>query len=508
MTSEPSSPPSFSTGRRFGAGFNVFVSAVAALAVLVMVNYLSARHYHRFQWANGAQPPLSPLTLRLLHSLTNDVKVVVFFDTDPESSLYQLVAGSLSEYQSASPHIVVETIDSQTDPTGAKRLQARYPLIGQKDKDLIVFEWNGRVKVVRASELSDYDTSKLISGQSKEVPRTAFRGEMLFSSALAGLLDPNVPKAYFLQGHAEHDPDNTEQSGYSEFAALLKEKNIVFEKLIFSGAQGVPADCGLLVIAAPEKPFSPAELQRVDEYLEQGGRLLLLAGYVTYSTGHITRSGLERVLAKWGVALGNNVVVDLNKQNQVAAGKEDLIEVREFSAHPIVSPLARTSILLAGARSVAKLGAGRSGPDAAKVEALALTSSQGATRSEFSTGVPRADSALDYEGAIPVAVAVEKGKVQGVTAEHGATRMVVVGDAEFLSNYLIDQEGNRDFASLAVNWLLDRSPQFAEIGPRAIKEFTLVVSVGQMRLLQGILLVGFPGAVMACGLIVWLRRRH
>ena len=43
------SPPSFSAARKFGTGFNVLVGIAAFLAIVVMANFLAARHYRRVQ---------------------------------------------------------------------------------------------------------------------------------------------------------------------------------------------------------------------------------------------------------------------------------------------------------------------------------------------------------------------------------------------------------------------------------------------------------------------------
>ena len=107
-----------------------------------------------------------------------------------------------------------------------------------------------------------------------------------------------------------------------------------------------------------------------------------------------------------------------------------------------------------------------------------------------------------------MAVAVEKGAIQGLQAHRGATRMVIVGDSIFLGNGVIDRYRNRDFAQLAVNWLLDRSHLRGGIGPRPLKEYTLVMTQAQMTAVRGTLLGGIPGGILLLGLIVWWRRRH
>jgi hypothetical protein len=110
------------------------------------------------------------------------------------------------------------------------------------------------------------------------------------------------------------------------------------------------------------------------------------------------------------------------------------------------------------------------------------------------------------EGALPLAVAVEKGTISGVGPDRGSTRMVVVGESVFLANTLLGWEANRDFGSLAVNWLVDRS-QLLQVGPRPFNEYRVSLTPAQMRAIRWLLLVVFPGSVTLVGLLVWLRRR-
>ena len=113
----------------------------------------------------------------------------------------------------------------------------------------------------------------------------------------------------------------------------------------------------------------------------------------------------------------------------------------------------------------------------------------------------------EITGPIPLAVAVEKGAIQGVSADRGSTRMVVAGDSFFLANGAIESEANYDFANLAVNWLLDRE-HLQAIGPRPVHEYRIAMTESQVRSVRWILLGGMPGGVLLLGALVWLRRRN
>ena len=111
MANDPSTKPSFSAGRKWTIGFNVVVASLAVLALVVMANYLAVRHHWRFQLSDRGKIKLSPQTVNVLRSLTNQVEVTVFFDAQKEEEVYSLVSALLKEYNYLNPNIVVKTVD-------------------------------------------------------------------------------------------------------------------------------------------------------------------------------------------------------------------------------------------------------------------------------------------------------------------------------------------------------------------------------------------------------------
>jgi hypothetical protein len=104
-------------------------------------------------------------------------------------------------------------------------------------------------------------------------------------------------------------------------------------------------------------------------------------------------------------------------------------------------------------------------------------------------------------------VAVEQNATKGIAPANGGTRIVVVGDSWCLENGLIKFAANADFATYAVNWLLDRPVLLSGIGPQPVAAWRLVMTQTQMRNVRWILIAALPGAVLAFGWVVWLRRR-
>ncbi|MEI9863814.1 MAG: Gldg family protein [Limisphaerales bacterium] len=114
-------PTSFSPGRRWKIGFDVLLRTVLVLAVVVMVNYFGAKFFHRFYLSSQTQVKLSPRTLSIVHSITNQVNVTVYYDKNDD--WYPAIIGLLNEYRSANPKISVKAVDYVRDAGEAQKNQ-------------------------------------------------------------------------------------------------------------------------------------------------------------------------------------------------------------------------------------------------------------------------------------------------------------------------------------------------------------------------------------------------
>ncbi len=493
------SSPSFSMGRRWSVLSNVALSIVTVVALVLMVNYLAVRHFARVHLAADSQTRLSPRSLQVLGQLTNTVYITVYYDS--EDDLYGRVSALLKEYQYASPRIVVERVDYVRDVAAAKAVKAKYQLSQVSDKNLVIFDCNGRRRMVSSTELSDYDLSNVVEGKNREVKRTHFRGEMAFTSAIFGVSMPRKLKACFLAGHGEQNPESTDQGiGYSKFAAVLKDEcNIDTERLSLLNATEVPAECSLLVIAGPTDPFSAEDLEKIRKYLDQGGRLLALFNF--YSVTKPT--GLERLLALYDVAVGANVVFDI-EHSPLHTGKG--IVPTDLGSHPIMTGLQNSQVYLSLPRSI-RQARSQSPPSGSKIEELLLTGPNSITVTDIRKGVPQMNPNLDLRGAVPLMVAVERGAVPKVSAERGATRLVVIGDSFFLQNDGIESVANRDLGAHVANWLVDQAVLVSGVAPRPVRTYQLTMTRRQVAATRWILLGGLPGTVLLAGALVWWRRR-
>jgi hypothetical protein len=490
MAIDPQSQPTFSPGRKWSIGFDVVLRTAVVFAVVGMVIYLSGRYFGRYHLSDQTRVELSPLTVNLLRAITNEVKVILYYDKDDR--LYSTVAALAHEYRSINPRLKVVTVDYRWDPGEAQKVKAAYKLgevTDEKEKNLVIFTCGQRWRIANAMTLAD---TKLVQIQDEEErvferKLVAFNGERKFNESLLAVTSPKQLKAYFLQGHGEHNPrSGDELSGYLKFATILEQNDIRYEELSLIGTNTVPMDCNLLIIAGPTAGIPDVELEKISKYLDEGGRLFALFN----SAARDRRTGLERILARRGILVGESEVRDPANTLKGA----DVV-VGAFSMHPVVKPLHGIGLDLIMPRPIRP--SKETSANAPKVEVIAASS-----KDALLAGDPS-----DRTDLFPLAVAVEKTGPLGVASERGSMRMIVIGDSFFLGNTAIELYGNRDFAELAINWLLDRSELLEGVGSRRVDEYRITMTKAQLQTVQWILLGAMPGTILALGGLVWLRRR-
>ncbi len=490
MSTGPKLQPSFSLRRRWKIGCDVAVRTVLALAVVVMVNYLGSRPYFfkRLYLSSQTRIQLSSQTLDILRAVTNRVDVTLYYDK--QDDFYPTIVALLNEYRSANPRLSVKTVDYVRDAGEAQKIKEQYKLNAPTDKNLVMFDCEGRVKIVNGDALTQVKLEQVPNATEREFRRkpVAFNGEQAFTSMLLAVTTGKPFKAYFLQGHGEPSLDDSGNFGYLKFGSILAQNYIAVTNLELSGDSPVPMDCNLLIIAAPTTTLPDSELQKIEEYLKQGGRLFALFNYASIKRP----TGLEPVLQRWGV----NVSADYVKDPDGTVTGQD-VKVRRFSQHPVVNPLAQHALQMILSRPILPVERQNPPPDAPQVDVLASSSP-----ASILAGEPN-----DPPRSYPLMVAVEQKAVAGVANARGNMRMVVAGDSTFLGNYYIEGAANRDFLGYAVNWLLDRTTLLKGIGPRPVMEFRLVMSKKQHHEVRWLLLGALPGGMLLFGCMVWLARR-
>ncbi len=495
--------------RRVATGANVCMAITLAAVLTGLLNYGAYRHFaERWDISSLQYYVLSEKTLNMLDGIHGTVRFITVFQAD--MPLGDEVRHLLEEYVQVARRIdgldiSVEAVDPDRDLARARELTALYDLT---EANVVVVTMDGRHKIVPEQELVDYerliDSSQLAStGRvNVEKKKRGFQGEQVISSAIQGLAQERRPVVYVLTGHGERNIEEfSSPAGYATVARILRRDNLEVKALLLAEVGAVPEDCSTLIVAGPEMQLADSEATRIGEYLDRSGRLLVLA-----DPG--TTTGLERLLETWGVRLARDVVVGLTM-----TGRE--LFIRDYGAHPITKPLGGMVTMFYQPRSVEPLVEAEAGAaadklpaDRPRVTSLAMTK-EGWAEFNFNQNPARFDADADRAAPVSVAVAVERGAGEGIQLELQPTRIVVVGDSDFVSNGALagGVGGNVDFLMNAVNWLIAREELLA-IGAKAPIDLRLDMDDKQARVAFLLMVGGLPLVVAAFGAGVWFTRRR
>jgi ABC-type uncharacterized transport system involved in gliding motility auxiliary subunit len=482
------------------------VAVLLVAALLGMVNYLGWKYHKRFDWTASEIYSLSDKSTQILAALDRDVEIMIFMQ--PNDELYPPVKELLARYEAASPRITVREVDPSRNLAQAQELVDRYQIDAL---NVILFESEGERRLVETKDLADYDYSGMQFGQAPRM--TGFNGEQSFTSALLELTETERPKVVFTTGHGETQLNDFASTGLSGARELLERDNFEVESWSSLGQASVPAGVRLVVIAGPTSNFIEPELDVLASFLEDGGRLMVMIDPTLSPGGGLVETGLESFLGRYGVTVGEDIVVD--PANPLPFFGADTIFVNSYGSHSITRPLEQAELptILPLARSVG-LADGIEGYETAK---LLETSAEGWGETDLSNlGAVQRD-AEDLAGPVSLAVAVEAqpGETPDSPADGGeevekdedrGLRMVVVGDATFATNAQLRNIGNLTLLSNALNWLAEREALVA-IPAKTPESVRLSLTSGEMRGIFWFVVLGLPALVVAAGLYVGRRRR-
>ena len=155
--------------------------------------------------------------------------------------------------------------------------------------------------------------------------------EQALTNAIIKVIQGKQNKLYFVQGHGERSPDDSERSGYSSIAGLLASENFATAKLVLAQQRQVPADATVLVIAGPKDDFFPAEIDALKAYLAKGGKALFLVDPRERADSPAL-TNLVTLLKEWSIEVGDNVVINVPVDVQIKDG--EAIDVKALASLP------------------------------------------------------------------------------------------------------------------------------------------------------------------------------
>ena len=96
--------------------------------------------------------------------------------------MYADVVALLDEYRAANKKISIRTVDYVRDAGAAELTKAKYKLNAATDKDLIIFDCGGRVKIFPGAALVEYGARGMTEDKKLDIAPVKFNGEKAFTA--------------------------------------------------------------------------------------------------------------------------------------------------------------------------------------------------------------------------------------------------------------------------------------------------------------------------------------
>lgn len=460
---------------------NTALAFIAFIGILVLLAITGQRHPMRLDLTERKRYSISEQSQKIAKSLKDTIQIKAFYQ---EGDLKGDQTRDLLEtYLYHSKKINYQFIDPDREPSLAKHYQIR-------TYGTLVLEGFGKTQTITTVD------------------------EESITNAILKLSQEQERVVYFLTGHGERDISDFEKDGYSTAKGTIQKENFRVNTLNLMAEPRIPEDAALVVVANPEKPLLANELEALQQYLDQGGSVMVMLE--PFSDG-----GLQEFLKSYGITLTSDIVVD--NMSRVFGANYLIPVVTQYGFHKITDGFNIASFLPT-ARSVVPAG---DSPDSVSLTELALTSEYSWADTHYRFGQsepPNFDESEDKKGPVTVAVIAaistdsnggdQKSDQQSSSepketpGPRGQAQLAVFGDSDFASNGYFNLQGNADFFLNSINFLGQQENLISIERPKP-PATPLILSRSQSQLLFWVGMLLMPAVVLASGLAVYrLRRRH
>jgi len=485
---------------------------LAAMAVTILVNVLSARHYERWDFTTSKLYTLSTATLTTLERLEQSVEVEVLLS--PSDPLHRSVQNLLDVYGSKTTRLEIRFVDPDRYPAEFVAVQQKYNIVAGRSEDgrvvtdaAIVMASRGRHWFITAEDLVDF--SEVDEG------RTKSKLEQSLTGGIRAVLGGERRKLCFTSGHGEFSLDDNSGQGLGELRDRLQKNNYDVETV--NSTQGEPAKafegCDAVVIAGPGAPFSRPEADAMSERMRAGmSGFFLLNPILDADSKAQLATGLEPVTRLFGIGIANDYVFEMDDDSRVPRGTGEVF-FPDLESHATTEGLVGVSLAVAGLRIVAIRSRSFDTIGGTVQPATILkTSDRAFGMTDFHAWVEKGGEpvkgANDRSGPLSIGLAAEMPKPEGSNQDHGA-RLVVLGTANLaLGQNWRDMalRGNAMLTGNILSWVASRPP-IVDVPAKVTPAATLRITEGSLNEIVRYVLVFMPGAALLLGVAMYLRRR-
>ena len=452
-----------------GGAYSLAITAIV-LAILIAVNVFASvlpASLTKFDISATQLYSITSNTKVVVNALEKDVTIYWIVQSEQEDDV---IENLLAKYENLSDHIEVVKKNPDVFPTFAEQYTSETVY-----NNSLVVECGDKSRFIAYDEIyisevdySTYETSY------------EFDGEGAITSAIDYVVSDDLPIIYLLEGHGEAELP-------SAFSEQIQKENM--ETMTFSllTDKEIPEDADCVMIYAPSTDISAEEKEILSNYVENGGKLMVMAG----PTENGTLENLYDLLGDYGVEPAEGIVVEGN--SYYYAFQMPYILLPEISGTTFTSALVEEAYYVIVPIAQGLVTSGDS------VTSLLTTSSEAFSKIKGYDLDTYEKEEGDVDGPFSVAVSVECGN-EG--------QMIWVSSSVFMDDIYNEYSSgaNLEFAMNGLAELIGET-EAVSIRSKSLDYNYLTISESTSEMLKKVMIGAIPIAYLAVGIVIVVRRR-
>ena len=485
--------------KRFKYGTLATVISVIFIAVVVLVNVVVSMVLDRFpakiDLTENKLFSLSDQSIDFLKTIDKEIEVTVLSD---EASLStagttaKQVVEIINKYAQYASGIKINFVNPDKNPEVITRFNDLYK--GDVSSKFVIVTSGDRIKALSVTDLISSETS-YNSDYTSTSTITKSTAEQAMTSALMYITDANPMKVTVLTTESVAD--------ISSFVTLLETNGYEIETVdLLTGT--IDPESALVVLNSPANDLSDDQITKLADYVDNSGKLgknlLYMAAF-----GQKDTPKLDAFLAEWGLEVAHGYTMDSNTNNLASVGSgvygiytkvsnETYGKDLQNSDLPALSVLSRPINLLFASDSN-----GRS------TEALLTTENTAYIVPEDATSETDINS-LEKQAVNIMAVGA---KDVYVGNDKSTSRVMAFGSGLFVNASFMESNSlnNGDYALSAVHAMTGKSAGISIVA-KDLTQAKLSMTQAQANVLKNVVILFIPLAIIAIGIVIWVRRRN
>lgn len=433
------------------------------IGFVLMANILGVRNNKTWDFSISESNSLSEQSQSLLHRLDSDLKIIFFYKigTEGVEENRRLFRELVKKYQDVSTHVSLEFVEMNERPDIVSEFAV------DKGSGVVFVSYKNNKN--RVDKIEEQD----------------------LTMAILKVTQTNKKNIYFIEGHGELNlEDSQEAKGLNALKMMLENNQFSVRSIVLNQNPNIPQDADIVAIIGAQQNFMEFEIKALENYLSQGGALLI-------SAETIVDLNVYNILNKLGIKIENQFVLNyVNYAGQTAIDPASPTLAAVFSpSSPIVKNFDPKSFTLFRLPNYFK----RMTPiEGVEVDDLVRTNQQTLAFTDLKF------KAQTSAGPFSLAMAI-----QGVfpsSKDSKKFRLLTFADSDFLSNSLLFQNLNRDLALGSINWLA-RDESHIAITPKEFKVTKIFLSDTQFGLYLWGFIIPLPLIFLFAAVYFKLKRR-